>query len=271
MPPFDEGMQGKGKSLAGVIAEQAKEIEDGRAKLDGVKKRLEVSPRLEQTAKDLEAATRDNQIRAGVLDALAKDAAALQGQLTAQLGEFEDYKTAYRTAVRGQAKGLEMDELRTRDGKVFTKVKINKVTAQAMHVQHADGITAIPYEMLPNDMQDLYQFDPAEKERFLADERKATQDLHRSVEGSDRKAKEQAEDGRKSKEKADKVQRDQDIAALRKRISSLERDITSQRLAIASEKNKSLSRAPAMEARLRDMTTEKAGLAARLAELEAQH
>jgi hypothetical protein len=268
---FDEGMPGKDKSFETVIAEQAKVIVDEQAKLDGVRTRLEVLPRLERVAKELETVKRDNQIRAGLLEKLAKDAAALQGQLTAQLGEFEDYKNTYRTAIRGRAKGLEMDELRTRDGKVFTAVKVTKVTAQAMHVKHADGITAIPYEVLSDDMRDLYQFDPAEKERFLADGRKATQVLLRSVEGSERKAKEQAEEERKARERTDKMQRYQDIATLRKRIASLERDIASLQQAIAFEKNKSLSHAPAMESRLRDMNNEKAGLLVKMTELEAHN
>lgn len=268
---FDEGMQGKGKSLEAVIAEQTKEIEDGRAKLDGVRKRLEVLPGLELASKELASVNRENQIRAGSLDGLAKDVVAMRNQVASQVEEIDNYKNAYRAAIRDKAKGLEMDELRTRDGKVFTKVKVNKVTAQAMHVQHAGGITAIPYEVLPDDMQDLYQFDPKEKELFLAGERRADLHLQRSVDDSEKMVKEEAERQRKAKEAADKVQRVQGMTALRTRIANLERDINAQQQAIISEKQKSLSRAPAMEARLREMKGELAGLAAKLAELQAQN
>ena len=161
--------------------------------------------------------------------------------------------------------------LKTRDGKVYTKVSVNKVTAQAMHVQHADGISAIPYEMLPAEMQDLYQFDPQEKDRLLAAERKATQEHVGLVADSDKQVKQQAEQQRLAKAGADKLQRVQDIALLKKRMATLTRDISAQQQAIRLEKQKPLSHAPAMEARLREMNAELTGLTAKLAQLEVQN
>ena len=58
---------------------------------------------------------------------------------------------------------------------------------------------------------------------------------------------------------------------LKKRVLNLTRDITAQQHAIVLEKQKSLSHAPAMEARLNEMNAEMAGLTAKLAELEAQN
>jgi len=268
---FDDGMKGKDHPLGETIAEQAKEIEDYQAKVEGMRKRLEVLPGLTQAATDLAAVSEENQGLAAQLDGLAKDVAAGGERVAAQLAEIEKYKTAYRTATRDKAKGLKMDELKTRDGKVYTKVSVNKVTAQAMHVQHADGITAIPYEMLPAEMQDLYQFDPEERDRLLADERKAAREHISAVQDSDKQVKEQAEAQRKAKQAADKLQRVQDIAVLKKRVLNLTRDITAQQHAIVLEKQKSLSHAPAMEARLNEMNAEMAGLTAKLAELEAQN
>ena len=268
---FDDGMKGKDKPLGEIIAEQAKDIEDYQAKAEGMRKRMEVLPGLTQAAADLAAVSEENQGRAARLEGLAKDVAAGGEQIAAQLAELEKYKTAYRIATRDKAKGLKMDELKTRDGKVYTKVSVNKVTAQAMHVQHANGITAIPYEMLPAEMQDFYQFDPDERDRLLADERKAAQQHVGAVQDSDKQVKEQAEAQRKAKQAADKLQRVQDIATLKKGVLNLTRDITAQQRAIVLEKQKSLSHAPAMEARLNDMNAEMAGLTAKLAELEAQN
>jgi len=268
---FDEGMQGKGKSLAATIAEQAEEIEGVQAKVEGMTKRLEVVPALERTASELAAVSDENQVCAGHLDELTQAATALDEQIAAQAAELEAYKNAYRTAIRDKAKGLKMDELKTRDGKVYTKVSVNKVTAQAMHVQHADGISAIPYEMLPAEMQDLYQFDPQEKDRLLAAERKATQEHVGLVADSDKQVKQQAEQQRLAKAGADKLQRVQDIALLKKRMATLTRDISAQQQAIRLEKQKPLSHAPAMEARLREMNAELTGLTAKLAQLEVQN
>ena len=137
-----------------------------------------------------------------------------------------------------------------------------------MHVQHAGGVTAIPYETLPAEMQDLYQFDTQEKQRLLAAERKATQEYSQSVENSVKQTKDNVERQRKAKAEADKLRRVQDVAMLKQRLAKLRLDITAQQDAIRLEKRKSLSRAPAMEARLRDMNTELADLTAKLAELE---
>ncbi|MEI7910369.1 MAG: hypothetical protein WCK77_12090 [Verrucomicrobiota bacterium] len=268
---FDEGMQGKGKPLATTIAEQAKEIEDVQAKVESMTKRLEVVPGLGRIAAELAAVSDENQVRAERLKQVGMALGAIDEQIATLAEEWENYKTAYRTAIRDKAKGLKMDELKTRDGKVYTKVSVNKVTAQAMHVQHADGISAIPYEVLPAEMQDLYQFDPQEKNKLLAAERKATQEHVGAVEGSVKQAKDQAEQQRLAKAGADKLQRVQDIAALRKHILTLTRDITTQQQAIRLEKQKSLSHAPAMEIRLREMNAELSGLNAKLAQLEAQN
>jgi len=265
---FDEGMQGKSKTLAATIAEQANEIEECQARVAGATKRLEVLPGLTRTETELAAMIDANRDRKEHLDELAKTRRVVDEQNAALLVEIDTYRDAYRGAIRGQAKGLKMDLLKTLDGKVFTKVTVNKVTAQAMHVQHADGVAAIPYEMLPAEMQDLYQFDTQEKQRLLAAERKATQEYSQSVENSVKQTKDNVERQRKAKAEADKLRRVQDVAMLKQRLAKLRLDITAQQDAIRLEKRKSLSRAPAMEARLRDMNTELADLTAKLAELE---
>ena len=264
---FEEG-HGKGPNLATTIAEQAVEIEDYQTRVATATKRLEVLPGLTRAETELAAVTDDNRICREHLDELAKTRLLVDAQIADQLVEFDTYRDAYRSAIRGKAKGLKMDELKTLDGKVYTKVNVNKVTAQAMHVQHAGGVTAIPYETLPAEMQDLYQFDPRERASLLAAERKATLEHFESVENSVKQAEDNAEQQRNAKAGADKLQRIQDMAMLKRRLAKLSQDITAQQELIRQEKRKSLSRAPAMEARLRDMNDELAGLTAKLAALE---
>ena len=47
---------------------------------------------------------------------------------------------------------------RTTGGKVYEQVKVLDVDAVRMQVKHSNGITGIPWQELPEEMQDRFQF-----------------------------------------------------------------------------------------------------------------
>ena len=63
-----------------------------------------------------------------------------------------------------------MPELKTLSGDTYTKVKITNVDAVRMQIRHSGGIKGIPFEELPMDLQDRFQFDSKEKEVRVAKE-----------------------------------------------------------------------------------------------------
>lgn len=267
---FDEELQGGPKTMESIIADQAKEIETYQANLSKEEKRLEVLPALAGIEKKLADVILKNRFNTGKIDGMKKNVDAVQEQITKQLEEMEIYKLAYRTEIRAKAKGTSLDELKTKDGKVYTKVRISRVTAQAMHIQYADGLSAIPYEKLPDDMQDLYQFNTKEKQAFLAGEKMALEKHLGAVNDAQKMADEQAAQQSKEQEAADKRQRTEDIKTLKQRISRKKQDISTQQ-GDTDENLKPMRHTSAMDARLREAKNELEALIAALAKLESKN
>ena len=166
---FDEGMQGGGRNIQSVIAEQERDIgrlrEDTR--LRG--KELERLPKLNENQKALSSAMRENRDLETQINGLKDSVASTSSDISLKAKEFETYKDDYRAFVRGKAKGEIMEKLETTKG-TYDNVTIREVTAIGMQIRHEGGLKRVPYEELPAKMQDYYQFDPTQKAAAIANE-----------------------------------------------------------------------------------------------------
>ena len=80
--------------------------------------------------------------------------------------EWEDYKGQYRTNERARAVGETYPELKTLDGKTYTDLKITGVTPLALRMSSREKVGGIPFQVLPLEWQDRFQFDDGEAEKL---------------------------------------------------------------------------------------------------------
>lgn len=266
---FDEGMAGGGRTIESVIREQETEIRDLRQTASRMRGDLEKSDKRESSARKLRDTTTQNRFKESEVKALADRVVAVNAAITAKRTEFEDYKNEYRAFIRGKAKGSELDKLVTRSGVTYLSVKVREVTAIGMQVIHQDGQKRIPFEDLPADLQDLYQFDAGQKEAAVKAETAAFEkhvgDTEEAVAQAQAQAAKQAET--RSMEAREQAVRDLRVASAK--LTSLDEDIVRLETAIRHESLKRISRAPQMKQQLSAMEKARADLRAEVARLQS--
>ncbi len=111
-----------------------------------------------------------------------KEVEAIRGKLVSVQNQFENHKKQYRAQVRAKAVGEKIEELRTGEGKVYYNVKIRKVDAIGMNIQHRDGFTRIDYKHMPQELQKRFQFSKEEANELS---KKEEINVVRSVQGGE--------------------------------------------------------------------------------------
>lgn len=266
---FDEGLQGKDQSIESVIANQAREIADIESAISHGQGRLAEAPKRDAAVRTLATIKRENLFRDGELEGLRSRLTSLADAIAAKQREIEAYKDEYRALVRGRAKGTTMDRLETRGGDVYEKVSIREVSAVGIQIIHEGGQKRIPFEDLPAEMQDFYQFDPAQKAEVIAREEAARGEHEAAVQVATEAAGRQ-EMERREKEAAAKVERAERAAiVMAAKIETLAEEIRSLESALEVEVRKPLSRAPQMRQQISAKQRERAALLDQLGKLRS--
>lgn len=108
---------------------------------------------------------------------------ALKDKSEALKQKIEEYKKQYRIAERAFAIGEELGTLETKTGKVYERVKIKNVTALELRFSHKNGNTGVSYEILPDELQDRFQF--SEKDATVMTKAEEVREV-KSVQGGER-------------------------------------------------------------------------------------
>lgn len=222
---FDSEMQGKGVSIESIIRDQAKEIDETNHRIVAEKKQLETGPqRLADNAR-WEELKRENLYRAANVKSLKEGIEKAQQDFIAITTAWETYKNDYRTHARAKGVGETLDELTTKPGATYKRVEIRDVTAIGIQIRHEDGQKRIPFEELPDAMQDRFQFDAANKEIAVAAENKH-RDAHEAAVAVANKIQEKdMEIARARQEEARQAAMKQSISDKNRQISQLESEI----------------------------------------------
>jgi chromosome segregation ATPase len=167
---FDEGFQGAEQSIESVIKNQARDIENYKTEIPKGRQRLAEAPGRIAISKELARLKHENTALQQKIAGLKESVTGAKAGLTKSGETFEAYKDQYRAFVRGKAKGTAMEQLETVTGAIYKNVSIREVTAVGIQIRHDDGQKRIPFEELPDEMKDYYQFDPNQKESALASE-----------------------------------------------------------------------------------------------------
>ncbi|RYD21684.1 MAG: hypothetical protein EOP88_10500 [Verrucomicrobiaceae bacterium] len=168
---FDEGMQGDDRSIEAVIRDQDKEIKEYEARMDSGRKSLDLAPGRITGAKDLTRLKAESVSLQEKITGLIQSVEAGKTAFAETRESFEGYKEQYRAFVRGKAKGTTMEQLETTGGVIYKAVNIRDVTAVGIQIIHEGGQKRVPFEELPAEMKDYYQFDADKKQAALDQER----------------------------------------------------------------------------------------------------
>jgi chromosome segregation ATPase len=244
---FDEGMQGNGVTIESVIHKNADEIASSNVEIARRNTVLESVPALAATAKEADALKNQNSTDTKVIESTQATLEQTQQSLAALQTAMETYADSYRASIRGAAVGQELPELKTASGVTYTGVKIRKVDPVGMQITHSGGLVRIPYEELPADMQDLYQFTADKKDQTRKHEHSDLIGTDLAVKISD--AESALVDKRGNLEKLlHQIDTDKaSIEAIKLSTPKRKADLAAAKSELNAERNKPLSHFPAME------------------------
>ncbi len=247
---FDEGVQGGGRTITSVIAQQEQDRSSLKQEIKMRGDSLDKVPTLQVAAKELGRIKQENQFREGKIVSLNQGVADANEAIAAKTREIENYKDEYRAFVRGKAKGQVIEHLETLKGVVYENVNVKEVTVIGVQIRHDGGFKRIPYEELPAAMQEYYQFDPKQRDAAVAAENAARNQHDAAVTASDVATKARTDEKKEADAEAARKNRARALAMTESRISTLRMEIESLEMAIRAEERKALSRAPQMRLQL---------------------
>lgn len=266
---FDDGMQGADQSIESVIVQQAKDLSALKSSITESSKNLEVRPALEAKAKEFKSVSNSNLASAARIEELRKSIASLKETIASNLAAFDKYKDDYRSFARNQAKGEELPSLKTLSGTVYERVKIKEVTAIGMQISHNDGHKRIPYEDLPADLQDRFQFDAKQKQQAVAIEQNANKEHEKSVEEANAATDAALAAQRERDRQAAMANAAKTLAAKKAQIASLKQEIDQLERNLRIETTKKFSRAPMMREELANKQGQLSTLQSQVSQLQA--
>lgn len=277
---FDEGFQGRGATIESQIASQAREIESCKDAVRMGQSSLARAPAQIAKANTLAGLNQGNQAAVGNIAGLQAEIETGNAALTAAGVAWETYKDRYRESIRGKAKGQVIDKLETRNGVVYNHVNIREITAVGIQIRHDDGQKRIPFEELPDEMQDLYQFDPAQKQKAMAAEDAARDEHDAAVAVVSDQVEEQMSQ-KKLKDEAEAKEKLQGLiaeklalmASIEAEIKNLERERTQAEFdaqAARTAGKTHLNRSGSITAQIRSKQSRLSGLSAEIARMNAR-
>jgi hypothetical protein len=200
MIAFDENIWAGDLSPEAILRQQGRDIESLRHQIQEGEIQMEARLKIKRKVLELDKIESENRSQKSRIIELEGTIKNVELVFKKSLESFEFYKDSYRSYTRGNAKGIKLIELSSKSGTIYRNVTIREVTAVGLQIIHDDGLKRIPFEELPDDLIDFYQFDPKQKAEALEEERLA----HSQNEASAAAADEQV-----LKEKL--IKRDQDL------------------------------------------------------------
>ncbi len=255
-------------SIQAVISEQAREIDELTATIARGQQNLDVIPKRQADELKLRDAKREILYATGRIDSTQQGLVTAQQQLDEKAAEFEKYQDEYREFARLGAKGEQLAKLQIR-GKTYDDVVIKEVTAVGMQIAHQGGFARIPYEDLPAELQDRFQFDPKQKAAAIAKETAVRKEHETDVNDSLKDTKKQQEERDLKDQQERQVAAKKEIAVKTARITELDGEIARLQADLQQEMQKKLRNTQRITSQIADKQQERAQLQARISELRA--
>ncbi|QJE97238.1 hypothetical protein [Luteolibacter luteus] len=254
---FDKDMEkAGGKKIEAVVRDLGLELDGKKTQKASFEKLIaEAEPLKGQDSKirELTSATQTNATQIEELKAkIAEGSAAID----AETKDWEDYKVAYRSHVWKQAEGQEIREIKgIASGKVYPKGTIRSVDHTGIRTIDSTGIKTIPLDDIPDDLQDQYQLTKQGADEINVATTKAATEHFESTELS--QMNEQLVFAKQKLAQLDAKAKELDgkVRTGKENQGKFHTAINRKKGEVRSEKSKSggISRAPQMEAELRQL------------------
>jgi len=237
-------------SLGSVIRKQAQDIDYYNSHIDMLGRRLERVGILKGQAKNLENLKSSSNDQRALIESTQQHIGSLKKETAEQIKAFDEYKEAYRAMIRSGAKGEKIPTLTLLDGSVYQNVTIREVTPVGMQFSHEAGVKRVAYEVLPNFLQERFQYSAEQKELALKKERDHQLRHEADTQMVQDNMKQQMDEQKARAEAGLHEAKLREYAAYKDRLRELKAEIRELERAILAEKRKPVSHAPALEARL---------------------
>lgn len=155
------GQKDRGPSLSSRIEQLEKSVEVTREEFLLEQGRLKKMEGFQKTLSEIAEMQNELANERSNIQKLRQQAVGLDEELVELGGEFEDYRDRYRSNERNLAKG-EIIDLSETKGPDFKECKIIGISPLHLRVMRTAGPTGIPYQELPKDVQDRFQFEAEE-------------------------------------------------------------------------------------------------------------
>lgn len=172
----------KGSNLGAQVKEKERRVTTLHAEIEHWKDQAVVYKENRSLAGQLESTVVKTERRKKDVEQGKVDIEAIHAKTAKLVERFEEYKRQYRIAERARAIGEEMAVLKTKEGKVYERVKIKEISALEMRFSHKNGNTGVGYKSLPDELQDRFQFTEVDALAAGAVEKKK---IARSVQGGE--------------------------------------------------------------------------------------
>lgn len=257
----------EGQTLKQFVRQQADEIELLTKKSNFMKQTL--ASRDERFVNAAELRKRDQEITtlAGQITGLEQEIATSEAKIATLSADFENYKNQYRAFVRGKARDMRIPQLALATGVILHEVIVRQVTAVGLQVRHKEGFKRIPFEDLPLELQDYFQFDPAQKAAALAAEARYMKSHESAVAVVKAAAKEREKENQAQAQVQALAQNREEYSATMARIEQVQNEIESLEKQLPLETQKRLSRAPQLRRELANKRKELSALRAKSLQL----
>lgn len=152
-------------TLRGETLQLRESLKEAEAALDELRRKAEALDQIRRKSLSLRAQA----------EATRKELDSAKSGLSTLDAEFGQYRKKYRELVRGKAKGMTLGRVEAADGVVYEDVVVREADQIGLNVRHRDGIRRIPYEDLPENLQDYFGYDP--EESYVAQQEELRQQL----------------------------------------------------------------------------------------------
>jgi hypothetical protein len=160
----------QGASVETIIKNQEYDIEAYKAQIADYSVVTDTIPIIEEISSKLETLKKSAPEREAKVATLRENLSGLEKSFKDTAAAFTSYKEQYRSMVRNKAVGEQLEQLALKSGNVYKKVEIREVSSVGIQIRHEDGQKRVPFEELPEEMQERFQFDSVEKDKQLAQE-----------------------------------------------------------------------------------------------------
>lgn len=268
---FNEDPAGSKLTPEAIIHDQDKEIVELNAAITQRRASLEPLPKLQEAERRLTAVKQQLKTAADQTETAKSRVAELDSRISNVRTELDEYRNRYRQSSRLAAKGEDLGTLTTRSGKTYKQAVVREVNALGMRIAYdgGAGATSIPYEELPPELQDRFQFDPQQRDEYVAMQHQSIKARDEGVKGVLDQAK-NLDAQRKAMEDTQRKENARRAIALKKsQIATLDTEIQQLEVDLVREMQKKLRQTNAIKSKIATKQQQRTQLMTEIGQLEA--